>query len=307
MPCLATGSTPFPTARNPRLYTSNAPSGLSPVSNDSPNDAKSRKAALSLAFFMMATLAVTVVVTGCIWEGNKPLYPSTEAPEFSLKEVSLTPGETDVPVDGHFIFWFTDRPDPATTTAQSFALRAGGQAVNHRLTLDYLDCTVTLTPSEPLSSGLTHTLALNEALTSLYGRPLENPESLSFTTGDATTLPPEEDPVEDAEVQAQVFQRHCGCCHHPETGDYRHILALEASSLAHTSSRALPDEKLVTPGSHAYSYLLHKVLGLPTIAGEPMPPPGQECLEPWPPHRGCPVSDPDLELLGRWLVQPRSP
>ena len=296
-----------PPARNPRLPHSNAPHNLPSLSENSEKKrgVKQRRADLFLVSFVTAALAAAGAAAGCIWEGDKPLFPSPEAPAFSLEESSLTAGEIDVPVDGSFVFWFTDRPDPVTATSESFEFRGGGAALNHRLALDYLACSVTLTPSDPLSPGLTHTLTFKDTISSLYGRRLENPKSLSFTTGDATTLPPVPEMVDDSEVQAQVFRRHCSCCHHPETGEFRHILALEASSLAHTSSRALPDRKLVTPGSHAYSYLLHKVLGLPTIAGEPMPPQGQECLEPWPPSRGCPASDPDLELLGKWLLHPR--
>ena len=60
---------------------------------------------------------------------------------------------------------------------------------------------------------------------------------------------------------------------------------------------ALPDvPRVVVPGNHGASYLMHKVLGLPGIAGEAMP-----AAADWPIDRHCATPDRGLRKLAAWI------
>jgi hypothetical protein len=242
-------------------------------------------------------------ICACSWPTERSPYPETEPPDFAVASVSVEQGATDVERNQPLTITFTDRPDWETVSYETVRLTGGGTGVAVRYYIDLVACDVTLVPSELLQPGLTHLLLVEDDLESIAGAPLGERLEVSFTTGQATDLAPSTpDPVSDERIQQEVLKPRCGCCHDPETGTFRHVLALEAATVTQAKSRQLPALDIVEPGSHARSYLLHKVLGLPSIYGEPMPPPAESCGEPWPDSRECGSKDPELRLLGQWIA-----
>ncbi len=241
----------------------------------------------------------------CSWEGSKSVFPEPIAPAFATIETSIEKGDTDIARNAEFFIRFSDRPDPAQTNHSYIKLSGGGLPVAVRRTADLVSCKISLTPFELLEPGLSHVLSISEELTSIHGATIEEGLEIHFTT---TFMDPDPEQVpkpkvDDNEIQSEFFDVRCGCCHDPQTGRFNHILALEASAAVNTRSRQRPDMKLVEPGSHIYSYLLHKILGLPTIVGEPMPPKDEECGDHKFFGRNCPVEDPALRLLGDWIMR----
>lgn len=254
---------------------------------------------------LLAHLLTVAVLVSCSWEGSKSVFPEQDLPLFTIIETSIEKGEAEVARDAEFFIRFSDRPDPADLDGANLNLSGGGFPVALRRTSDFVSCGITMTPFEPLEPGLSHVLSISSNLVSIHGAPLDEELDIHFTTTltDPDPEPVPEPKITDEEIQAEVFDIHCKCCHDPESGRFNHVLALDASKAVNARSRQRPEMKLVEPGSHAHSYLLHKILGFPTTAGEPMPPKDEECGDPWPSQRSCPVTDPALKLLGDWILR----
>jgi hypothetical protein len=219
-----------------------------------------------------------------------------------VTDISVSQGETAVPPNRPIAIGFSDRPAWETVSAQTITLESGTWLAPVDYALDLVACRVTLWPREPLKEGLIGRLRIERSLESVSGVPLDAPVDVTFTTGDSTETYAPSEPVASARVQTEVFDPHCGCCHDPDGGDYRHVLRLQAATVSELSSGQQPDRRLVVFGSHGSSYLLHKVLGLESITGQPMPPPGASCAALWPSDRLCASTDGELQLLGRWIA-----
>ncbi len=248
---------------------------------------------------------VTVVVfpaPGCLDPTSVSPYPNRDQVDFDIRSVSVQQGAQDQALDSPLVIFFTDRVAAAGLNSKNIALsRGGGAGPAMRLRQDMVRCSVTVQPVVDLEPGSVYELRVSEDLESWSGARLDKDFSVSFTTGNHLEGSPPKNRVTNESVQEQVFDRHCGCCHDPKTGAYAHILALEADSLVGRKSRSNPNLFLVVPGSHEESYLLHKVLGLPGIDGEPMPPPDLACGASWPRTRMCSDDDADMALLADWI------
>ena len=187
-------------------------------------------------------------------------------------------------------------------TTSNIVLSKEGHAPPHlRLRQDLVRCQVAVEPKEDLASGAVYRFTVSADLLSWSKARLDEEHSLSFSTGQRRIGATPHNPISSGMVQERIFDHHCGCCHAPGRGIYSQVLALDAASLIDRPSKQRPDMVLISPGSHDESYLLHKVLGLPGIDGEPMPPEGMSCEEPWPTHRFCGQADEDLQLLADWI------
>lgn len=249
-----------------------------------------------------AILATIFIHAGCLEPTSATPYPNKGQVDFEIRSFSVEEGSTDQPLDRPLTIRFTDRVAPASLTTANIRLsREGRSAPALLLRQDMVRCSVTLTPSEELEPGSLYKITLSDRLESWSGAHLPKERSLSFTTGTNRAGQPPRQTVSNEMVQERVFTPRCGCCHDPNQGAYAHILALDAASLVGKTSRQDKSMKLVFPGSHEKSYLLLKVLGMPGVNGEPMPPPGLTCGEPWPRSRFCSDADEELELLADWI------
>ncbi|MCD6499061.1 MAG: hypothetical protein J7M25_12295 [Deltaproteobacteria bacterium] len=221
--------------------------------------------------------------------------------DFYVVGADVQQGATSVPKNRDLTVIFSDRPDLATLSQATVRIKAGGHTIRTDYHQDLVRCSVTLHPSEEMAPGLTHILSARPPLTSVHGVVLDQEWSVGFTTGDATSPHPNGPVVSDDTIGHRVFDTRCGCCHDPVVGTARHILALDATTAVTQYSNQRPNLLLVQPGSQRDSYLVHKVLGLSDIIGEPMPPPGQECAGTTAMARSCASIDPDLLLLADWI------
>jgi hypothetical protein len=122
---------------------------------------------------------------------------------------------------------------------------------------------------------------------------------VGFTTG-ATTVDatPAAAPTTE-EIVREVLVPRCANCHDDHLPPGGLSLGSEAAvnaTLLARESAYRPGAPLVRRASHARSYLMWKVLGLPGIAGEPMPPERD-----WGGGRTCGSPHPDLVRLARWI------
>ncbi len=248
------------------------------------------------------SILVSLLSVGCLEPTSATPYPGMHQAEFQVVATSVEQGAEQQPVDQALTISFSDRVAPSSLTTSNIVLSEEGHAPPRlRLRQDLARCTVTVEPREDLAPGALYRLTVSTDLLSWSGKRLGEDSSLSFTTGQGRIGAIPRSPISSHMVQQRIFDHHCGCCHAPDQGTYSQVLALDAASVVNQPSRQRPGMVLVSPGSHDESYLLHKILGLPGIDGEPMPPEGMSCEEPWPTHRFCGQADEDLQLLADWI------
>jgi len=244
--------------------------------------------------FLVLPAACTVATT----TSDKDL---AQGSDFHVVDCNVQQGASSVLRNRDLTVTFSDRPDPTTLSQATVRIKAGGRSIRTDYHQDLVRCAATLHPSETLEPGLTHVLSVRPPLASIHGVALDQEWSVSFTTGDATSPPRSKPIISDETIQNRLFDSRCSCCHDPIGGTARHILSLDAATIVNQRSNQRPDLLLVQSGSQTDSYLIHKILGLPDIIGEPMPPPGQDCADTWPISRSCTSVDPALILLADWI------
>lgn len=239
----------------------------------------------------------------CCTTGAADPYPYHSVPAFEWEAASPEDGQDGVPRNVICLLTFTSFPDVSSVSSSTVWLSGGSGAVPVLFRPNLPDCRLSVIPTSPLDGGRTYRLSVTTGLTSVFGESLAEPMALSFTTSDTldATIPDER--VSDELVVERLFEPHCGCCHSPDGGEFSHVLALEPALLSRAASRQVPDLDIVEPGRHHKSYLMHKVLSLPSIEGQPMPPTdrGASCGTPWPVDRSCGRAGELPRLLARWI------
>ena len=238
------------------------------------------------------------LVGGCIWPSEEPYLAGDDPAPLVVVSSSPDEGAEAVPTDGPVVFRFDGPVHPDSVSVESVRLAAGSDPIGASRRVDLLDCTVTLTPHEPLLPRLSHRVEVS----GVYGfraGPLDPPLAVTFTTGDATAARPA-DPVPTLpELVRDVFSVHCAVCH----GDHQPPGGVDLSteeSVARTligqPSRFRSGATHVVAGSHANSYLMWKLLDLPPIEGERMPPEGS-----WPGEQLCGEPHAGLRGIAAWI------
>lgn len=251
-----------------------------------------------LGFFLAAASALG----GCSWSTDRNEYPIPEQRPFEVTGSSITQGQDQVPRNVEIRIGFSAWPDQATLSGTSASLTAGMASTPSSYRVNLVRCEAVIRPVEPLQGSLTYVLKVQEPLTSLQGETLAEPFQLTFTTSDQLDPDPPAPTVDPTEVADRVFAPHCGCCH-ASGGQYSSVLVLDPLTIVDLHSNQVPSAVLVKPGVHSASYLMHKVLGLPSIEGDAMPPPYSElaCTVPWPESRTCDAVDELVGLLATWI------
>ena len=246
--------------------------------------------------------AAALAVGGCSWSTDRNEYPIPEGRPFQVTGSSLTQGQAQVPRNVEIRIGFTAWPDPASLSGDSASLTAGMTTTPLSYRVNLVTCETIIRPVEPLQGSLTYVLTVREPLASLEGESLAEPFQLTFTTSDQLDPDPPVPTVDSTEVADRVFAPHCGCCHSPG-GQYASVVTLDPLAIVDLQSSQMDSAVLVKPGVHSASYLMHKVLGLPSIEGDAMPPPYSElaCSVPWPESRTCDAVDQLVELLAAWI------
>lgn len=246
----------------------------------------------------LVTLLCCALGAGCIWPTDKPYLAAQDPPPLELVSSAPENGAEGVPPDGVLRFTFDEPVHPDAVSRETVWLTAGTSDVASSRGVHLLDCTVTLRPHEPLSPLLSH----RAEVVGVYGftvGPLAEPHAVVFTTGDATVSEPRPSSPTLAEVFTAVFAPRCAGCHSgawPPAGLDLSTVDNAAAGLISRESPLRPGSTLVVPGRHASSYLMWKLMDLPPIFGDAMPPTGD-----WPSDRRCGTADADLRLVADWI------
>jgi hypothetical protein len=196
------------------------------------------------------------------------------------------------------VFYFDAPVHPDAVSRYTAYLTAGADEVSAARQVHLLDCAVALRPHLPLAPLLTH----RAEVAGVYGfsaGPLAAPRAVVFTTGDASAVVVPPPPPTLAAIVAEVFVPRCASCHRgalPPAGLDLTTPERAAAGLIGHQSPLRPGSVRVVPGRHASSYLLWKLLALPSVFGDPMPPAGD-----WPADRGCGTADADLRRIADWI------
>jgi len=248
------------------------------------------------------SLLAAVVLVGqarCVWGTDKDYLASGDLVALEVSGSQPAAGDTDVSRTDRLALQLTDRVRPESAGTGALRLLDGATEVAAATHVDLLRCEVTLEAASPLAADTSYTLEA-EGLVGFGGGAMEDIFSVTFVTGtDASPVAPTASPS-FAEVYTTVIVPRCGACHgslHPPGGlDFSSPDVAEEALLAGRSEFADGAPRYVVPGQHAASYLMHKVLGVPGIWGDPMPLAGD-----WPADRACGTVDPDLRLLADWI------
>ena len=100
-------------------------------------------------------------------------------------------GDQNVPLGAELTVTFSKGIDPASVTAQSFAVTASGGALTGTLRIGGVGASIAFTPDAPLPSGSPISVEVS-GITDRMGRALPSPFSFSFTT--QVVAPPRLDP-----------------------------------------------------------------------------------------------------------------
>ncbi len=237
--------------------------------------------------------------SGCIWPTSEPYLAAQDPPPLELVSSAPESGDEGVEPNGALVFTFDEPVHPDAVSRETVWLTAGNQDVASARRVNLLDCSVTLRPHLPLSPLLSHRAQV-EGVFGFTAGPLAAPYAVVFTTGDGTVTEPSPSPSPSlSEVFSAVFAPRCAGCHsgaHPPAGLDLSTVEGAAAGLISRESPLRPGSTLVVPGRHASSYLLWKLLDLPSRFGDRMPPAGD-----WPTDRGCANTDADLRLVADWI------
>lgn len=238
------------------------------------------------------------LLPGCIWPTDEPYLAAEEPPPLELVSSAPEAGAEGVSLNGVVVFTFDAPVHPDAVSRDTVWVTAGTADVSSARRVHLLDCSVILRPHAPLAPLLAH----RAEVAGVYGfttGPLAEPHAVVFTTGDATVSEPLPAPPSLSEVFSAVFAPRCAGCHGgalPPAGLDLTTVERAAAGLISRESALRPGSTLVVPGRHASSYLMWKLLALPSIFGDPMPPDGD-----WPTDRDCSTADPDLRLMADWI------
>jgi len=251
-----------------------------------------------LSWLLWAVAGVCLALGACVFGTDEPYLGEEDAPPIQVLSHSPTHGEEGVALNAGLTFTFDDTVFPDGVSSDTISLSAGGFAVGVSRWVNLLDCSVTLRPHEPLQPLLMHRVEV-EGLRGFHTSPLVEPLSVAFTTGDATVAVPSDPAPTLDELVTGIFAERCASCHtdhFPPGGVDLSSVEGAAASLVGRPSELWPGATRVVPGSHASSYLLWKLLGLPGVFGDPMPPEGD-----WPSDRLCGTPDADLRRIAAWI------
>jgi len=235
---------------------------------------------------------------GCIWPSDEPYLAAQEPPPLELVSTAPEPGAQDVPPNGAVVFTFDVPVHPDAVSRETVWLTAGTLDVASSRRVHLLDCSVALRPHAPLTPLLAH----RAEVVGIYGfsaGPVAEPHVVGFTTGEATVVEPSPAAPSLQEVFTTVLAGRCASCHGgalPPAGLDLSTVDGAAAGLISQESPLRPGSTRVVPGRHASSYLMWKLLALPSIFGDGMPPDGD-----WPTDRSCGTTDVDLRLVADWI------
>lgn len=235
---------------------------------------------------------------GCIWPTDEPYLANQQPPPLELVSTDPSAGTDGVSTDSVVVFTFDAPVHPDAVSRDTVWLTASAWDVSSSRRVHLLDCSVSLRPHVPLEPLLTHQAQV-EGVFGFAAGPLAEPHSVVFTTGDGTGAPPPPAPPSLSDVFAVVFAPRCASCHtgaSSPAGLDLSTMDAAAGGLISAESPLRPGSTLVVPGLHASSYLMWKLLALPTRFGDAMPPDGD-----WPTDRGCANTDADLRLVADWI------
>lgn len=254
------------------------------------------------ALGLSTLLLATVLLLGqarCIWGSDKDYLADVKLAPLQVDGSDPEAAETGVARAGRLVIQLSDRVRPESLGDGALRLLEGSAEVAAATHVDLLRCEVSVEAASPLASDTEYTLEA-EGLMGFEGGELEDVFSVTFVTGqDASPVAPPPTPT-FSEVYTTVIVPQCAACHtdfRPPGGlDFSNPTAAEEGLLNGRSQYAAGAPRFVVPGHHASSYLMHKVLGLPGIWGDPMPLAGE-----WPADRSCGSLDADLRLLADWI------
>ncbi len=246
----------------------------------------------------LAVWLVPLWLGGCLWTTDEPYLANRQPPPLELLSVEPASGAEGVPIDGDVVFFFDAPVFPQAVSRETVWLTASTSEIPSSRRVSLLDCSVTLRPHEPMLPLLLY----RAEVAGLYGfdrGAMAEAQEVVFTTGDATTTSPAPAPPTIEEVQSTVFAPRCAGCHvgaQAPAGLDLSTVDAASEGLVGRKSALFDGATLVSAGRHGSSYLMWKLLDLPAVFGDPMPPAGD-----WPSDRGCGTRDEELRMVAHWI------
>ncbi|MDY0002922.1 MAG: hypothetical protein RBU30_16605 [Polyangia bacterium] len=248
----------------------------------------------------IAIIAPGLFFAGCLFPSDRDSFGDQHPPPLVPLATSPRSGEERVSRNQTIRFFFDGRVHPDSLGTQTLALTTGSSVIRCSRRVDLLDCSADLLPQDTLRPSLLYR-AIARDLRSVAGGAQSEPVELLFVTGDATSTAPAAPAPELGLLVAEVFAPRCASCHsgyQPPSGLDLSTEAAARETLLGRESLYQPGVRLVSPGRHAASYLLWKLLALPGIWGDPMPP---RTASSWPTDRSCGTLDQDLRRIAAWV------
>jgi len=239
-----------------------------------------------------ALTLLALACASCSYTTDAPAYVVLDAGiPFALADSFPPNGATGVPLASPIVLTFTDFPDAASFALYGpITLRSGRNAYDFDARVDLGSRSIVVVPRSPLVPDAAYTLFVTSSLLSLGGAALSPPVALTFTAGssasfdgglappDGSLPPPRLRRTLAADVQPIFDSKTASCnalgCHSGSmamAGMDLSTIARSAASLIGVPSSERTEQLRVAPGDSARSYLLHKLLGTPDIAGGQMP------------------------------------
>lgn len=248
-----------------------------------------------VALLLAASVALTV--GGCIF-GTDEDYLAGAPPPLQLVGAAPVDDASGIGRAAPLTLRFTHRVHPDGVGAEAVQLLADGAEVAAATKVDLLDCTLAVSPVTSFEADTDVTLEV-DGIHGFGTGPLDAPVSQSYRTGAGLGTPAPRPTPSFAEVYSRVIAPRCASCHRA----YRPPFGLDLSTpdvardrLLHGVAKQDGAVPYVVSGQHGASYLMHKILGLPGVTGDPMPRTGG-----WPIDRHCQTPDPELRLIADWI------
>jgi hypothetical protein len=243
----------------------------------------SRPRLAPLPFALLLATLLGCAVPGCTDVGSRPWFEHPSLVPFTLVAADPSDGAVGVALDQPIDVYFSDLPDPDSATRDTFVLRSGTTEFTGGFRVDLIDCRLRYVAARTLQPHLEMRVFVGRHLRTLDGREIGKDHEWGFMTG--TTLGGEHRPAPPValdDVAPTLAARCAAGCH--EGADAFRGLDLGTADAAHAvlvgrASVERPELSLVAAGDHARSYLMRKLLGVPAIVGDTMPPAPEDPLD----------------------------
>jgi hypothetical protein len=244
---------------------------------------------LRSTFLALTPLVVLAFLpaTSCTYE-RSPHLPTTSP--LTIERLDPKPAQRNIALDHAIRLHFAVPPDASSVNAGTLRLFSGRSETLGKLSIDLLERTVSLEPFSNLRPSLRYQVRIINGIRSLDGRSLSDAMTYEFTTGEAIDGKPAPPPALTLAQLQPIWDAHCVSCHSTQPAAGLDLGRPERARATLVNVPSIETQwRLVSPGSHAKSYLIHKIIEDSGISGLRMPP------------GGSPLDAADLRRIADWI------